>query len=99
MHQPIPISILHAANSAGQFGTLRVWVLLKQLNKTYPVVKLNYADLANKTKISHTSLRKHIADIIDYGWATQTDATKIILKSVDSLKSHKNEKCVKIPVE
>lgn len=99
MKQPIPLSVIDAANNSGQFATLRVWVLLKKIKGHNIICKLSYSELQAITGISHTCLRKHVIVMVSNGWATRTDAGHLHLTGINKLKRHDKETCIPVPVE
>ena len=98
MKQPIPLSIINAANESNSFPTLRVWVVLKQLSRNTILFNLNYANLSKITGISHTSLRYHVSRMVAVGLAKHAHG-HLLLTGINKLKKHENEKCVLVPVE
>lgn len=99
--QPIPISMIVGANNVVglcRFNTLRVWVKLKNLYRHHTAIyNLSYYKLQNQTGISHTSLRKHIKLMIQYGWANWNGNT-LVLYGIERLKTHADETCVLVPI-
>lgn len=96
--QPIPLSIINAANETNSFPTLRVWVVLKQLSRNTILFNLNYANLSKITGISHTSLRYHVSRMVDSGLAKHQHG-HLHLTGINKLKKHDRETCVLVPVE
>ena len=97
MKQPIPISLIVTMNESNSFGTLRIWVVLKQLHRNTILYNLNYATLSKITGISHTSLRWHIKRMVEMGLAKHQHG-HLLLTGINKLKKHPGETCIQIPV-
>jgi hypothetical protein len=93
MKKAIPLNLLldHTNHQ-----TLSVWIKLVTIYQKPIFYNFNYQKLSDLTGISHTTLRKHIAKMIELEWCYIRDKN-LCFKSINKLKG-KERVCCLIPV-